>query len=160
MKLAEGLVIRADHQKRLEQLKSRLNRNAKVQDGAHPAEDPALLLKEFEVVAVELGSLIFRINMTNSSATVAGRLMTSALAQRDILKQRQAMYRNLAEAATITQAISTKSEVRFKSTVVMAEIQKMADVASKQLRELDARIQEANWLIEVSDAADREGETK
>jgi hypothetical protein len=48
VKLAEALVIQADHQKRLEQIKSRLNRNAKVQDGEHPAEDPALLISDFE----------------------------------------------------------------------------------------------------------------
>jgi len=151
MKLAEALVIRADHQRRLEQLKVRLLRNAKVQEGDKPAEDPEALISEFESVASELTGLISRINLSNSKATVAGRTMTEALAEREILKQRQALYRDLAQAATITQSVSTRSEVRFKGTVAVSTIQKKADAAAKELRDLDAHIQEANWLIELSE---------
>ena len=151
MKLAEALVIRADHQKRLEQVKARLVRNAKVQEGESPAEDPDALIAEFETLATELIQLIRRVNLSNSTAIVEGRTMTQALAERDILKQRQAMYRDLAQAATITQSVSTKSEVRFKGTVTVSVIQKKADMAAKELRELDARIQEANWLIDLSE---------
>lgn len=151
MKLAEALVIRADHQKRLEQLKARLLLNAKVQDGEVVAEEPETLLTEFESVAAELVRLIGRINLSNTKSTVAGRSMTQALAERDVLKQRQAMYRELAQAATITQSVSTRSEVRFKSTVTVSVIQKQADAIAKELRELDARIQEANWLIDLTE---------
>jgi hypothetical protein len=41
MKLAEALILRADCQKRIAQLKSRLLVNAKVQEGDAPAGDPA-----------------------------------------------------------------------------------------------------------------------
>ena len=43
MKLAEALFLRADYQKRLDQLKQRLLRNARVQEGADPLDrvDPA-----------------------------------------------------------------------------------------------------------------------
>ena len=40
MKLAEALILRADCQKRIAQLKSRLLTNAKVQEGDAPAEPP------------------------------------------------------------------------------------------------------------------------
>ena len=40
MKLAEALILRADCQKRIAQLKSRLLTNAKVQEGDKPAEAP------------------------------------------------------------------------------------------------------------------------
>jgi hypothetical protein len=122
-----------------------------VQEGENPAEDPEALIVEFEHLASELVQLICRINLSNSIATVVGRTMTQALAERDILKKRQSMYRDLAQAATVTQSISTKSEVRFKGTVTVSAMQKMADTASRELRELDARIQEANWLIELSE---------
>ncbi len=151
MKLAEALVIRADSQKRLEQIKARLLRNARVQDGEAPAEDPQALMLEFEATADELVQLIRRINLSNATAVVHGRTMTQALAERDVLKQRQAMYRDLAEAATVTQSVSTKSEVRFKSTVTVSAVQKTADASAKALRELDARIQEANWLIDLTE---------
>lgn len=151
MKLAEALALRADYQKRIEQLKARLLRNAKAQEGESPAEDPATLISEYEELAAALVLLIRRINMTNSAATVAGRSMTQALAERDVLKLRSGMYRDLAQAATITQAVTTRSEVRFRSTVSVAGVQSTADAIAKEHRELDARIQEANWLIDLAD---------
>jgi hypothetical protein len=144
MKLAEALVIRADQQKRIEQVKARLIGNAKVQEGEQPAEDPEVLITEYESLTAELVQLICRINISNSTATILGRSMTQALAERDILKLRHAMYRDFAQAASVTQVIHTRSEVRFKSTVTVSSIQKKADAAAKELRELDTRIQEAN----------------
>jgi hypothetical protein len=149
MKLAEALVLRADHQKRIEQLRMRLQRNAKVQDGERPAEEPAALLVEFDALTTELIQLIRRINITNAATTVAGRSMTEALATRDVLKIRQATYRDLAESGTITHSVMTRSEVRFKPTINVAEVQKSADAIARELRDLDARIQEANWLTEL-----------
>ncbi len=46
MKLAEVLILRADCQKRIAQLKSRLLVNAKVQEGDAPAETPQELIAE------------------------------------------------------------------------------------------------------------------
>ena len=151
MKLAEALTLRADAQKRLEQLKVRLLRNATVQEGETPAEDPQALLAEFDALSAELVQWIRRINLTNSAAQVAGRSMTEALAKRDQLKQQQAAYRDLAQAGTVSQAVVTRSEVRFRSTIDVAAIQKQADAHAKALRELDARIQEANWQIDLQD---------
>lgn len=151
MKLAEALVLRADAQKRIEQLRQRLLRNAKVQEGDKPSEDPQRLLKEFEQVAEQLTAFIQSINRTNAAARFADGSLTDALAERDVLRVRAALYRELAQAASVTQARVTKSEVKFKSTVSVAAIQKRADALAKQHRELDAAIQEANWQIELSD---------
>ena len=72
-----------------------------------------------------------------------------ALAQRDILRLRQSTYRDLAQSASVVQSVATRSEVKFKSTVSVAAIQKQADQLARELRDLDARIQEANWKIEL-----------
>lgn len=48
MKLAEALILRADAQKRLSELKKRLLDNAKVQEGDQPAEKPADLIQQME----------------------------------------------------------------------------------------------------------------
>ena len=149
MKLAEALVFRADKQKRLEQIKARLLRNAKVQEGDQPAEDPAQLLVEYESTATEFMDLIKQINLTNASAMLGEQSLTEALAQRDILRLRQSTYRDLAQSASVVQSVATRSEVKFKSTVSVAAIQKQADQLARELRDLDARIQEANWKIEL-----------
>lgn len=149
MKLAEALGRRADNQKRIEQLKARLLRNAKVQEGEQPAEDPETLVAEYETLTASLVRLILQINLTNAASQVLGKSMTEALATRDVLKLRHAMYRDLAQAATITQSVTTRSEVRFKGTVSVAAVQRKADDTAKELRELDARIQETNWLVDL-----------
>lgn len=59
------------------------------------------------------------------------------------------MYRELAQAATITQDRYSRSEVKFISTVDVSAVQKEADRLSKRHRELDAEIQSANWQTEL-----------
>jgi hypothetical protein len=149
MKLAEALVLRADHQKRLEQLKQRLLRSAKVQEGDRPPEDPAALLAEVEGVAAELQQLIRRINRTNASTPLGAGTLSDALAERDVLALRRTVLADLAQAASVQQDRYSKSEVKFKSTVDVAAVQKQADDLAKQYRELDVRIQEANWRVDL-----------
>ena len=48
MKIAEALALRADLQTRLEQLKQRLVKNARIQEGDKPEEDPVELQSELE----------------------------------------------------------------------------------------------------------------
>lgn len=142
--------MRSDLAKRLEQLKARLLRNAKVQEGDTPAEDPAQMLEEFERNVAELRSLIARINATNASTVIEGGLtMTQALAERDMLRLCVATYRDLAKEATITQSRTTRSEVRFHPTVSVADTQRKVDDYSKQLRLLEVKIQKHNWNTEL-----------
>ncbi|WP_122040180.1 DIP1984 family protein [Asaia bogorensis] len=150
MFLAEALTMRSDLAKRLEQLKARLLRNAKVQEGDTPAEDPRQILAEYDQDITSLQSLITRINATNATTMLDdGITMTQALAERDMLRLRLATYRDLTREATVTQSRLTKSEIRFYPTVSVAEIQKMVDDYAKRLRLLEAKIQKNNWNSEL-----------
>jgi hypothetical protein len=150
MKLAEALVLRADKKKRIEQLKQRIIRNAKVQEGEKPAENPETLIQEMERISQELVVLIQRINKTNSITEIEkGVSIADAIASRDILVLKHSIYRDIAQAATVTQDIRTKSEVKFKGTVKVSQIQEIADLMAKNHRELDTRIQEMNWKTEL-----------
>lgn len=150
MKLAEALILRADCQKRIAQLKSRLLTNAKVQEGDTPAENAQELLDQLDRVSAELVDLIKRINRTNSSVLLAqGQTISDALADRDVFAVKRAANVELAEAASITQGRYTRSEVKYISTINVAEIQKRADELAKNYRDLDARIQEINWQTEL-----------
>ena len=149
-KLAEALILRADAQKRLEQVRQRLLRSAKVQEGDSPAEDPMGLKRELDQLSEELIRLIQRINRTNSQSVLAsGETFSDALAVRDVLKLKHSFYRDLAEAATVTQDRNTRSEIKFQSTVDVATIQHEADRAAKEHREIDTKIQAANWQIDL-----------
>ena len=149
MKLAEALILRADQQKRLEQLRHRLVRNAQVQEGDSPAEEPAALLREYEEGSRTLLQLIQRINLTNSRTLVAQGNLADAIAERDVLRMRAQLYRDLAGAATITQDRVMRTEIKFRSTLSVADMQRTSDELSRAYRDLDAAIQELNWTTEL-----------
>ena len=150
MKLAEALILRADCQKRVAQLRSRLLTNAKIQEGDAPAETPQELIAELGRVSSELLDLIKRINKTNCATAFAGTgTISDALAERDVLALERAAYAELAQTAAITQDRYSRSEVKYVATINVAEIQKRADELAKKYRELDTRIQELNWKTEL-----------
>lgn len=152
MKLAEALILRADTKKRFEQLRQRLTNNAKVQDGDKPAEKPEDLLKEIEQTANEYEKLIKQINKTNSKTEFAkGKTLTDALAERDVLILRRGVYTGLVNAATISQQMYSRSEIKFVSTIDVGKTQKTVDKLSKQYREFDAKIQEFNWKTDLAE---------
>lgn len=150
MKLAEALILRADKQKRIEQIRERLTRSAKVQEGEQPPENPKELLKEMDLILKELISLIKKINKTNSSTIVEGdNTISDFLAQRDSLFLKRSVLESLIQATSIKHDRYSKSEVKYFSTVNIAEVQKEIDNLAKSYRELDTRIQELNWKIEL-----------
>lgn len=152
MKLAEALIARADAQRRLEQVKQRLMQNARVQEGYRPAEEPAALLQEAERLAQQLQDLMQRINRTNAATRYSEEMtLTDALAVRDVLRVRQELYRMLAQAAANKQDRYSRFEVKFESTVDVAQIQEQADALAREYRELDTRVQELNWQTELLD---------
>ena len=79
MKLAEALVLRAEGQKRIEQLQQRLIQNAKVQADDQPAENPEILQQELEQLAQELVLLIQRINRTKSRTELEAGMSISPM---------------------------------------------------------------------------------
>jgi hypothetical protein len=150
MKLAEALVLRADHQRRIAQLRQRMIANAKVQEGDQAAEDAQALFAEIERIAANLTDLIQRINRTNAVTDFDSALTVSdALAVRDTLKLRHDIMRELARSAVVTQSRYSRSEVKFVSAVNVVDIQQRADELAREHRELDTRIQELNWLTEL-----------
>ena len=150
MKLAEALILRSDCKKRLEQLKARLLRNAKVQEGDQPAEDPLELLAEFERVAREFADLVKRINRTNSATLFGDGLNVSdALAERYAVALRYRLYNDLAQAASTTQMRMTRTEIKYQSAVSVADAQRQADQLAREYRVLDARVQELNWQTDL-----------
>lgn len=150
MKLAEALIERADLQRRLEQLKQRLNQNAQYQEGEKPAESPEALLAEYRQAATKLEQLIVKINLANNRIQLeSGQLMVEALAKRDRLKAEHNTLINLADAATQTFDRYSRSEIKTLAAIDVKNIRKQIDEIAKQHRQLDTQIQQANWLSEI-----------
>ena len=149
MKLATALSERADLQKRISELSTRLNNNAKVQEGEKPAEEPKLLLEELNRDFVRLEELIARINHTNNVTEIDGKTLTDYIAKRDCLKQKISIMRSFLDRSSEKVARYSKTEIKIMSTIEVADIQKEVDALSKELRETDERIQELNWTTEL-----------
>jgi hypothetical protein len=100
MKLAEALAERSDCQNRLDELKKRVLRSARVQEGEKPAEDSAELLAEIDRVFVRLLELVTAINRTNAmTAFDTKQTISDAIAARDLFGKKRDMLAGLAEAA-------------------------------------------------------------
>ena len=149
MKLATALSERADVQRRLSQLHTRLNNNAKVQEGDEPAEDPKALLKELDALLERLEWLMARINLTNSRTLADGVTVTELIARRDCLSKRLNILRGFLDTASEKVDRYSQKEIKILSTVKVSQLQKQVDVVSKELRELDERIQGLNWTTEL-----------
>ena len=89
MKLAEALAERSDCQIKIDEIKKRLIRSARVQEGEQPAEDTTELLAESERVFARLLKLVSAINRTNSqTAFDADLTISDAIAERDVVGKR------------------------------------------------------------------------
>lgn len=150
MKLAEALLLRADIQKKLASLQDRAKKYTLVQENEKPAEDPNELLRQIDAVSSELEKLIFAINKANLNHSLkSGQLLTEALAKRDVLVLRHSIIVGVANACARPPDRYGVKEIRWVATVNVAELRKKADDLAKQIRELNAAIQEVNWQIDL-----------
>ncbi|QPC84930.1 DIP1984 family protein [Phototrophicus methaneseepsis] len=151
MKLAEALINRADAQKRVQQLRERLNRSVLVQEGEQPPEDPQELLAEMERVISELTHLIKRINRTNASTPFdAARTLTDALADRDAIMLERSLIESAVQSATEQNNMRySRSEIKQVMTIDVRALQVRIDALSRDYRQLDSAIQQMNWQVDL-----------
>ena len=155
MKLGEALSVRADIQKRLNRAQALLSDNATVQEGDTPAVSPTDLLSEYRRLAAEHEAIVRKINRTNLGALIEAGDEAMSLADAVVRRQRLAreagVLRDMAARAIPRANRYLRSEVKHVPTIDIAGTIAEADRLSKQHRELDARIQQANWEVELSD---------
>lgn len=150
MKLAEALALRADAVRRVEQLRMRIVASARFQEGEEPAEDARALLAEADLALDALEGLIRRINRTNAATRIGpDGTITDALARRDVLRARHSVVTTAADAAAGKSQAGPgrqlRSELKMLAALPVAQLRAQADDLSRQLRELDVRIQQSNW---------------
>jgi hypothetical protein len=152
MKLAEALNLRADAQKKLAEVNQRLLKNAQVQEGEKPAEDPKELLVEHARVLFELTDLVKRINKTNCKTEFDhGVCIMEAIADRDRIASEKNTLTALKSSATLQQDRYSRTEIKFVSTVNVIDIQKKIDSLAKEFRMIDSKIQQLNWQVDLLD---------
>lgn len=149
MKLAEALSLRADLQKTIAQLKTRLKNCSRVQEGDNPIENPEDILLLVERKTAELEELIYRINYTNMHITLNGMNLTQMIAKKDILTLRVSALREVLHHVVERENRFTRSELKYVRYLDVAKLRKQIDSLSQELRLLDIQIQSVNWSADL-----------
>lgn len=160
MKLAEALSIRAELQKKTEQLEQRLKSVVKIQEGDIPEESPADLLAELYQATAQLEKLLYRINLTNLYTVMDGEPITAMIARKDVLTLEINVLRNVLKAATEPESRYSRSEIKYVKTINTAKLRKKIDTLSAELRKTDLKIQETNWTADLMDTDSQDIERK
>jgi hypothetical protein len=148
MKLAEGLLLRADLKKKVEHLENRIRPVLIITEGKKPQEDPAKLLAQLRKTVEDFEAIVIRINKTNNNTSVDGKEpLMNALAKRDSLKLLSEKLRIIRQSAQITHSGYNNLE----SSIDVHSLQTEIDQTGRAFREIDSKIQEINWLTELED---------
>jgi len=79
----------------------------------------------------------------------SGETLTEALAKRDCLALRHRILQSVVDVCAKPPDRYGVKEIRWVTTVDVAALQGQVDALAKQIRELDAAIQEAGWQVEL-----------
>ena len=154
MKLAEALQERADLNRKIAELRRRIANNILVQEGEEPAGKPGERIAELDGAGARLEEPMAAINRTNGRTKAGGRTLTEIIARKDALTLKLSVYKEAVETAGQSTYRARGTEIRVKSLVKAAELQKQADAMAREIRELDNLRQETNWKTRLIGTAD------
>ncbi|WP_270277003.1 DIP1984 family protein [Enterococcus casseliflavus] len=150
MKLAEALLLRRDLNNRLFQLRNEISSSVLVQEGDTLDRSITELFKEYNEINQQYSELVVAINRKNATASLADSalLLMEALEQREQLRRKHAL---LTQALDETKAAPRmgRNEIRLVRTIDTKTLTEQLNTTAKQLRELDGKIQQTNWLVDL-----------
>ncbi|MBQ3375437.1 MAG: DIP1984 family protein [Erysipelotrichaceae bacterium] len=149
MKLAEALQRRADLNREIDQLESRITSNMLVQDGENPNESPKDLFNDLDDKLAELEDLMTHINLTNAVVKVGDKTITELIAKRDTLSKKISVYKSAVYQASLNTSRARNTEIKILPTINVKSFQKVIDKMSRELRETDNLIQSTNWTCDL-----------
>ena len=150
MKLAEALLLRRDLEAKLTALKQEVLSNALIQEGDSLDISLEELLQDYQKTNEEFSQLVVKINQRNSSAALydADKLIVEALEERESLRRQHGLFNETIEAANDIRRFG-RNEIRMVRTVDTKKLTKEKNEVSKKLRELDGKLQQTNWLVDL-----------
>lgn len=150
MKLAEALIERADLKSKIEMLRARLENNCRTQEGVEPSENPKDLMIELDEKLERMEYLIVHINKTNALTTLpSGETIAELITKKDLLDKKISILADMVSLGSSLVSRATRTEIKVLPTVDVKELQKKLDLLSKELRLLDTKLQECNWITEL-----------
>ena len=149
--LGEALSLRAKQAQRLNDLQGRIKASALHQEGTKPPEEPYALIEEYLKVSKEHAELLRRIAVTNVTTDVDGSPLMMLLHKRESFIRKRNIYGIAAKAASpgTDSYRYMRTELKYESSLDVAEMRRKEDEANEKVRELDAQIQKSNWATEL-----------
>lgn len=150
MKLAEALLLRRDLNNRLFQLRNEISSSVLVQEGDTLDRSITELFKEYDEINQQYSELVVAINRKNATASLADSalLLMEALEQREQLRRKHALLTHALEETKAAPRMG-RNEIRLVRTIDTKTLTEQLNTTAKQLRELDGKIQQTNWLVEL-----------
>lgn len=150
MLLAEALSARSDSQKRLAQVRARISGAARYFPGDEPDEDAGVLLSQARALVSEIESLVQAINRTNALTELdPGFTIGDALASRDALALQRQVVQGAIESAKAERGYGPRTKEEIHSILApsldVPALRREADQLAKEYRQLDVRLQAANF---------------
>ena len=90
-----------------------------------------------------------RINKTNTRTLDGEKSITDLIARKDALRVQVDAYRDIISSASQIARRAMRTEIKILSAVDVKALQKKTDELSRELREVDNRIQQLNWMTEL-----------
>ena len=107
------------------------------------------LFKELGGALKQLKDLIVSINRTNQETVWEGKTLTELIAEKDTLAMHIAALRAALDAANVRSDRYSRNEIKFVRTIDVNALQKRVDDLSRDLRQLDSQLQQANWTTDL-----------
>ena len=95
------------------------------------------------------GALNQRADLQKRIAQLKGRSLTDIIAEKDTLSLKISTLREVLESANVRSDRFSRNEIKFVRTIDVGKLQKQIDDLSKELRELDVKLQQANWSTDL-----------
>ena len=143
------MILRKDLQTRIARIRDRLFANVLVQEGDKPSEDPSELIARLNETMAELGTLITRINKTNSNTQLDGKVLADAITERDMTLRKVSILREALQKAADRPNRYSPKEIRSLTPLDVQKEEKIVDQLSYEARVLDAKIQAKNWEVDL-----------
>lgn len=149
MKLAEALAERKALDARFTSIENRLKANVLIQEGDAVREDPEKLFGLLHQTAADLRAIMVRIARTNQATVVDGRSLADWIAERDVSVRRFKILSGVVDKASERVERRNADDIPVVTTIDVAARKQEADRLAARVREIDSRIQSANWTTEL-----------
>lgn len=149
MKLAEALIEKKALEDKSYELIERFRQSVKIQEGEASFEDCDALLEELESVTQQSNELLKKITRTNQLVRIDDKSLVECLIDRKTLASERDSLQKLYHYMTEKDYRISRAEIKTILTMNPIELNNKINHLAKELRVLDAKIQEKNWTADL-----------